>query len=130
MPSCGTGGGASPPRTGAFWLWFGGIPAPETATLGQTVTIPAASTATLRFWMRIGTVSSPFTDVVNVRVDGAIQQAFTEPTVAEGAYTERVINLNAFANGASHALLFEYIGPTTGTGSYVIDDVTLEICPL
>ena len=40
VPSCGTGGGASPPRTGAFWLWFGGIPAPETATLGQTVTIP------------------------------------------------------------------------------------------
>ena len=70
VPSCGTGGGASPPRTGAFWLWFGGIPAPETATLGQTVTIPAASTATLRFWMRVGTVSSPFTDVVNVRVDG------------------------------------------------------------
>lgn len=39
VPSCGTGGGASPPRTGAFWSWFGGIPAPETATLGQTVTL-------------------------------------------------------------------------------------------
>lgn len=129
VPSCGTGGGASPPRTGAFWTWFGGIPAAETATLGQTVTIPASpSMATLRFWMRIGTVSSPFTDVLNVRVDGAIQQSFPEPTVAEGAYTERVINLNTFANGASHAILFEYIGPTTGTGSYVVDDVTLNVC--
>src|ERR1043166_2345420 len=125
VPSCGTGGGASPPRTGAFWLWFGGIAAPETATLGQTVTIPTGGSATLHFWMRVGTVTTPFTDVVNVRVDGAIQQTFTEPTVAEGAYTERVIDLTAFANGASHALLFEYIGPSSAVASFVIDDVSL-----
>src|SRR2546423_6205375 len=58
VPSCGTGGGASPPRTGAFWAWFGGIPAPETATLGQTVTFPAGETIkNLGCWMRVGTVS-------------------------------------------------------------------------
>ena len=130
VPNCGTGGGASPPRTGAFWAWFGGIPAPETATLGQTVTIPSGGTASLTFWMRIGTVSSPFTDVLNVRVDGTIQQSFPEPTVAEGAYTLRTINLNAFANGAAHAILFEYIGPTSGTGSYIVDDVELNTTSL
>jgi hypothetical protein len=127
VPSCGTGGGASPPRTGAFWAWFGGIPAAETATLGQTVTFPAGQTvANLSFFMRIGTVSSPFTDVLNVRVDGAIVASFPEPAVAEGAYSGHVINLDAFANGAAHAILFEYIGPTTGTGSYVVDDVELN----
>lgn len=127
VPSCGTGGGASPPRTGAFWAWFGGIPAPETATLGQTVTMPAGHTiANLSFFMRIGTVSAPFTDVLNVRVDGAIVQSYPEPAVAEAGYSGKVINLNAFANGASHAILFEYIGPTSGTGSYVIDDVELN----
>jgi hypothetical protein len=125
VPSCGTGGGASPPRNGAFWLWFGGIAAPETATLGQTVVIPSGGPATLHFWMRVGTVTAPFTDVVNVRVDGAIVQSFLEPAVAEGAYTERSVNLNAFANNASHALLFEYVGPSSGTGSFVIDDVSL-----
>lgn len=130
VPSCGTGGGASPPRTGAFWLWFGGIPAAETATLGQTVNIAAGSTAALNFWMRVGTVSSPFTDVLNVRVDGAIVASFPEPTVAEGTHTLRQINLTPFANGAAHAILFEYIGPTTGTGSYVIDDVQLNVCPV
>lgn len=130
VPSCGTGGGASPPRTGAFWLWFGGIPAAETATLGQTVNIAAGSTAALNFWMRAGTVSSPFTDVVRVRVDGVIQATFTEPTVAEGAYTLRQINLTPFANGAAHAILFEYVGTTTGTGSFVIDDVQLNVCPV
>jgi len=130
VPGCGTGGGTAPPRSGAFWSWFGGIPAPETATLGQTVTIPVNSSATLNFWLRIGSVSEPFTDVLNVRVDGVIQQSFPEPAVAEGAYTLRTINLNAFANGAAHQILFEYIGPSSGTGNFTVDDVSLEICPL
>lgn len=127
VPSCGTGGGASPPRTGAFWAWFGGVPAPETATLGQTVLFPVGDTIkNLSFFMRIGTVSAPFDDVLNVRVDGNIVASFVEPTVAEGAYSGKVINLNAFADGVSHAILFEYIGATTGTSSYVIDDIELN----
>jgi hypothetical protein len=125
VPSCTTGGGSAPPRTGAFWAWFGGIAAVETATLGQTVTIPAG-TATLTFWMRIGAVSSPFTDVLNVRVDGTIVQSFPEPTTPEGTYTLRTINMNAFANGAAHAILFEYIGPTAGIGNFAVDDVALN----
>lgn len=125
---CGTSGGASPPRTGAGWAWFGGFLAIETATIGQTVTIPSGGTASLNFWMRVGIVSAPFTDVLNVRVDGIIQQVFVEPTVAESAYTLRTINLNAFANGAPHTILFEYIAPTTGVGSFVVDDVTLNFC--
>ncbi|MGE3465536.1 MAG: M36 family metallopeptidase, partial [Pyrinomonadaceae bacterium] len=125
--SCGTGGGASPPRTGAIWAWFGGVGAPETATIGQTVTIPASSSATLNYWMRNGTVTAPFTDVLNVRVDGNIVQSFTEASVAEGAYTLRTVDLSAFADGNSHDILFEYIGTTTGIASFVVDDVSLEI---
>src|SRR6185436_17890964 len=80
----------------------------------------------------IGTVSTPFTDVLNVRVDGIIQQVYPEPPTAEGAYTERVIDLSLFADGAAHQILFEYIGATNGTGSFVVDDVSLiagGICP-
>ena len=94
------------------------------------MTIPVNSSATLNFWLRIGSVSAPFTDVLNVRVDGVIQQSFPEPAVAEGGYTLRTINLNAFANGAAHQILFEYIGPSSGTGNFTVDDVSLEICPL
>ncbi len=122
--TCGTGSGASPPRTGSFWAWFGGIPLPETATLGQNVIIPAG-VASLHFWMRIGTVTAPFTDVLNVKVDNITVQSYAEPATAETAYTERVIDLSAFADGASHNIQFEYIGATSGTGSYVIDDVSL-----
>ena len=129
---CGTGGGSATPFAGDNWAWFGGIPAAETATVGQTVTIASGGTASLTFQLRIGSVSSPFTDVLNVRVDGAILQTFIEPATAEAAYTLRTINLNAFANGASHAILFEYIGPSAGTANFTVDDVVLTAggaCP-
>jgi Carboxypeptidase regulatory-like domain len=128
--SCGTGGGTAPPRTGLIWVWFGGIPAAETATLGQNVTIPSGGPALLSFWMRIGTVTAPFTDVLNVRIDGTIVQSYPEPAVAEAAYTKRIIDLSAYANGAVHNVEFEYVGPSNGTGSYVVDDVSLIAgCP-
>jgi hypothetical protein len=36
--------------------------------------------------------------------------------------------MNAYANGASHNLLFHYAGPSSGTGSFVVDDVSLMSC--
>ena len=63
-----------------------------------------------------------------VSVDGVPQQTFTEPAAVEGAYTLRSINVTAFANNAPHAILFAYNGPTTGTASFVIDDVELVSC--
>ena len=53
---CGTGNGTAPPFAGGNWAWFGGIDAPETATLGQSITIPSGVTATLTFQLRIGAV--------------------------------------------------------------------------
>lgn len=122
--ACGTGGGASPPRTGSIWAWFGGIPSPETARLGQTIAIPVG-VVSLRFWMRIGTVNAPFTDVLNVKIDDVTVQSYVEPPAAEPIYTERIIDLSAFADGSSHNIQFEYIGPSNATGSFVVDDVTL-----
>ena len=122
---CGIGGGASPPRTGLVWAWFGGLPMPETSALGQNVVIPAG-TASLHFWMRIGTVTAPFTDVLNVKVDNVTVQSYPEPSADETLYTERVIDLSAFADGGVHNIEFQYIGPSNGTGSYVVNDVTLR----
>jgi hypothetical protein len=134
LTRCGNGVDTAAPRTGTFWSWLGGVSyAPETATMSQAVTFPAtASSVTLNFYLRIGAVTSPFTDVVNVKVDGATQATFTEPSVAEGGYTLRSINLTAFANGASHTVLFEYIkgsngGAADNTANFSIDDVTLDV---
>ncbi len=80
--TCGIGGPATP-YAGTNWAWFGGAPVAETATLGQSVTIPAGGQATLSFEMRIGARSFPLSDVLNVRVDGTIVQSYPEPVNAE-----------------------------------------------
>ncbi len=78
---CGTGG-TTPPYAGTHWAWFGGA-AGEAAALGQTVSILAGGQAMLSFEMRIGAMSFPLTDVLNVRVDGTIVQSYPEPASPE-----------------------------------------------
>ena len=123
---CGTGGGTAGGFGGsANWAWFGGTASAETATAGQSVVIASGGVASLTFQLWIGAVNTPFTDVLNVRVDGTIVQSFPEPAVAEPGYTLRTIDVGAFANGASHAILFEYIGPGGAVGNFSVDNVTL-----
>jgi hypothetical protein len=124
---CGTDGGS--PYAGDNWAWFGGANVPETATLGQSVPIMAGGTATLSFVLKIRAFNPPPTDVLNVRVDGTIVQSYPEGGQFEGDYSMRTIDLSAFADGGSHLILFEYIGPTTGLSSYLVDNVFLTFGP-
>jgi hypothetical protein len=128
--TCGASGGS--PYAGDNWAWFGGANVPETATLGQTVPIMAGGSATLSFVMWKRNTSQPFTDVLNVRVDGTIVQSYPEGGSSEFAYSLRTIDLSAFADGDSHLILFEYIGTSTSLGSYLVDNVILTngaACP-
>jgi hypothetical protein len=125
--ACGTVGGS--PYAGDNWAWLGGANAPETATLGQSVPIMAGGTATLSFLMQKRIISNPFTDVLNVRVDGTIVQSYAEGGQDEDAYSLRTIDLSAFADGGSHLILFEYIGPSTSLGSFLVDNVFLTFGP-
>ena len=109
---CGTDGGS--PYAGDNWAWFGGASVPETATLGQNVTILTGGPATLSFVMRIRDLDfPPATDVLNVRVDGTLVQSYPEAGQFENDYSLRTIDLSAFADGGSHLILFEYVAPTT-----------------
>ncbi len=126
---CG-GGTAAVPQSGVGWAWFGGSETPETSTLGRSITIPSGTTATLRFGMRVA-VTAPFTDVLRVKVDGTIVKTYTEPSVSESAYSTRTVDLSAFANGAAHTIVLEYVG-VGGTGNvanFNVDDIELEVCP-
>ena len=79
--------------------------------------------------MQIIGVAAPFNATLVVKVDGITVQTITEPTVAEGAYTERVISLPAnVADGGSHVIRFEYNNPAgSGTSSFLVDDITLDV---
>ncbi len=126
---CGDGQGSAGPRSGNQWAWLGGAgSAAETASIAQTVTIASGSTATLRYHLWIGSVSTPFTDVLNIRVDGNIVQTVPEPDTAGTAYTERTVDLTAFANGGSHTIMFEYVGPGGSNSNYNLDDISLDVC--
>jgi CSLREA domain-containing protein len=116
------------PRSGALWAVFGRDTLPATARLGQNVFIPSGL-ADLHFWMRIARVSAPFTDVLRVKVDGTNANTYTEPTIAESVYTERAINLNAWANNAVHNITFDYVGLTNGEADFAVDDVSLFSVP-
>ena len=131
IAACGVGGGSANPFAGSNWVWFGGVPEAEMATLGRSVVIPSGGTASLTFQMRVGAVNVPFSDVLNIKVDGNIVQTYTEPAVSEAAYSLRTVNLNAFANGASHTLVFEYIHTDAGVANFTIDNVSLvaDVCP-
>jgi len=126
---CGTGGGSAGPRNGSFWAWFGGVNGPEVGTVSQTLTIPSG-TATLNYYLRVGAVSAPFTDVLNVKVDGTVVQSLTEPSASEASYALRSVNLNAYANGGQHTISIEYVSPTGGgVANFNVDDVTLAVAP-
>lgn len=125
---CGTGNGTAPPYAGSNWAWFGGADAPEESSAGQAIVIPGGSFLFLHFQLRIGSVSPPFTDVLTVSVDGVPLAAYPEPSSPEPAYTERFVNVTAFANNGSHDLLFSYVGPTVGIGNFTVDNVELLTC--
>jgi uncharacterized repeat protein (TIGR01451 family) len=84
----------------------------------------------LRFRLRIGAVTAPLTDTLVVSVDGIPVRTFVEPLIPEPAYTLREINLSAFADGGTHALLFRYEHPNPGNASFTVDNVAIVTVPI
>jgi hypothetical protein len=129
-PLCGPGCPGAGPRSGDDWAWFGGIggPLPEVSTISQSVRLPRAAFIDLDFWLWISSVSAPFTDVLNTRVDGVLVDSIAEPGAAGGGYTLRTDFLDAYADGGEHVLMLEYIKGASGNfASFNVDDISLEI---
>lgn len=111
---------------GNGFLWFGDLlnAATENASVGQSITIPAGSTATLTFEFAAVDSLTPFTDTMLVKMDGTTIKTFTEPAVPDTAYSLQTIDVSAFADGNSHALLFTYSSPD-GKSGFLVDNVSL-----
>ena len=127
--------GLTTPRTGSSWAWFGGNKVNdgvlEVASAEQTIAFPpTGSTVTLNFYLQIGVVTAPYTDTLEVQVDGVTQQTYTEPSTAETGYTLRTIDLTAFADGKPHAIKFLYtqnLPANLNKANFDVDDVTLDV---
>jgi hypothetical protein len=122
---CSTGGGTGP-RTGAWWLFFGGIDALETAYMRQTVTFPSG-VAVLKFWLEIPAVGNDPNDFMSVMIDSTTIITYTGADAPSfPVYTEAVHDLSQFANGASHQVRFESTTYGNGITNFMVDDV--ELC--
>lgn len=127
---CGSGSGTGP-RSGTYWLWLGGIDN-EDAWVTQTVTIPAAPWADIRFWLEISAAdSAPFGpyDFFEVRMDGVLIYSTNDDDPAAGVlgYAFRTADVTSFADGGTHTLQFSGSFDAAEITNFFVDDVSLMV---
>lgn len=128
LAGCGTGTGTGP-HAGNFWAWFGGISGTvETGTLEQSFVIPAGGTANLTFWLEQIICDGP-TDFLDVQIDGTTIFSTDGASLLCGVlgYTQISVNLDAYADGNSHTLLFTSttFSVNGGNTNIFVDDVSV-----
>lgn len=121
---CGSAGQAA--RTGTWWAWFGGIASYEVGSLDQDVTFPATGYAMLNFWLwsETDTVEA---DYLAVQIDSTPVYTITGiETVNYPTWTQILVPLNAYANGAAHNVKFYSETGTAGdVTNFHVDDAAI-----
>lgn len=134
VATCGFGGGTGP-FAGTYWSWFGGVDffapvLPEVATLSQALTIPVG-TATLEFQLEIPACDSSF-DTFAIKVDNTpvFSKNGGDSLCGQVGYTLQTVNLNAYANGGVHTVLFESVHQAYNFGAtnFMVDNIQLIAC--
>jgi Zn-dependent metalloprotease len=125
---CGTVPGVAEPHTGDWWIWFGGVPAAETAAVTQTLGLPPDAT-TLEFYLWVGSHSgNGSSDYMQVLIDNTEVFSVTDDSTAyDAGYTLVSVPVAAFA-GAERTLsiLYHNDSPSSmNTISINVDDVSL-----
>jgi len=119
-----------PARTGSWKAWLNGYGTSHTDTLSQTVTIPAATSASLSFWVRIDsaeTTTSTAYDKLSVQVvsGGVTSTLATYSNLNKNStYVQKTFNLSAYV-GKSVTLKFTGTEDSSLQTSFVIDDTSL-----
>jgi hypothetical protein len=130
--TCGSLGSAGP-RSGAWWVWFGGLNEPESAKAVQRDVVLDPGPAELTFWLRVPERSSGDGDTLTVTVDG--QPVWDLVTTDAGPYVDDyvlvTVDVTEHADGGAHELGFfgVTLAETTARTSFFIDDVSLVACP-
>lgn len=127
VATCGDGSGTGP-RTGTYWVWLGGADN-EQATMTQNVTIPAG-TAELIFWLEIPACDSGGAwDTFRVFMDGDMlyNTDSNDPFCDYTGYTQRVIDVSAYADGSTHSLQFRGDTDISDSTNFMVDDVSIVV---
>lgn len=130
VASCGLGGGTGP-FAGTFWVWIGGIAgSSESASVGQTVTIPPG-VATLSFEFEIPSCDGFGFDTFGVSMDNVPLYSTDDldPACGNVGYKLIQIDVSQFADGGQHTLSVSgstdsFFTPT----NFMVDNVQLIAC--
>jgi hypothetical protein len=131
---CGGTGNGTGARTGTHWSWFGGIAgAAETGIVSKVLTIPNTGLATLTFYLELPACDTAGpAETLTVRMDG--NTLFTANNTHVDCnlvgYKQTSVNINSYANGASHTLSFTgvFLAGGAGTTNFMVDDVAVNSC--
>jgi hypothetical protein len=114
---------------GSWFAWLDGYTSKETDTLQQSVTIPATCTATLTYYLHVGTnerSSAGAIDTLALTVNGTTEQTFSNKTTTGGAYVLETVNLSAFA-GKTATLLWTSKQTGRRATNFFIDSTALNL---
>lgn len=117
-------------RTGTWKAWLDGYGTTHTDTLSQTVSVPAASSASLSFYLYVSsqeTTTSTAYDTLRVQATsgGVTTTLATYSNLNKGSsYVLRTLNLSAYT-GKSVTLTFTGAEDSSLATSFVIDDTSL-----
>ena len=120
----------APARSGSWKAWLNGYGTTTTDSVSQTVTIPAASSASLSFWLHVSsaeTTSSTAYDRLTVQVvsGGTTTTLRTFSNLDEGSsYVQRTFDMSAYT-GKTVTLRLTGTEDSSLATSFVVDDTSL-----
>ncbi|MEP7194727.1 MAG: M4 family metallopeptidase, partial [Actinomycetota bacterium] len=122
-------GATQPARSGTWSAWLGGYGVAHGDSITKLVAIPAASSATLSYYVRIGTSEppGPARDTMTVSVGSKSLQTWSNLDAASG-YQLKTVSLSAYA-GQTISLSFSGVENDGAATSFVIDDTSITTSP-
>ena len=130
LGTCGNCGGPCAPRTGSFYVWFGGAGALEVGSVEQSVTIPSGTMCYITMWVAMPNPGPGLAaDKMDVKVDGNTLLTITSGDSAtyQGGYVEVMVDISAYCDGSSHTLTIEGTESTADIFNVIVDDVAMEV---
>jgi len=114
-------------RNGTFAVWGGGWGAASDQTWSQNVTIAAGGSRYLNYWRMLRTAPVGGTATLTIRVDGnEVSSLDVLALPVDSDFVQESVDIGAFADGAQHEVMFEYVATGGGDGSLFIDDITID----
>jgi Zn-dependent metalloprotease len=118
------------PHSGSYYAWLDGYGSSHTDTLSQSVTIPSASSATLSFYLYVGTDETTCCtayDTLRVQVltGGTTRTLATFSNLDAGSsYVRRTVDLSGYT-GRTVTLRFRGVEDYSAATSFLVDDTSL-----